>query len=38
VRTQGKTVICTIHQPQSYVFKLFDSVMLLSKGKPVRSR
>lgn len=35
ITRQGKTVICTIHQPQSYVFKLFDSVMLLSKGREI---
>jgi ABC-type multidrug transport system ATPase subunit len=27
--------ICTIHQPRSDIFHLFDSVLLLSKGKMV---
>eukprot|EP01126_Amoeba_proteus_P050014 TRINITY_DN5875_c0_g1_i2.p1 TRINITY_DN5875_c0_g1~~TRINITY_DN5875_c0_g1_i2.p1 ORF type:complete len:438 (-),score=72.01 TRINITY_DN5875_c0_g1_i2:922-2049(-) len=34
--TKGKTtVLCSIHQPSSYVFALFDKVSLLSKGNPV---
>eukprot|EP00026_Physarum_polycephalum_P000722 Phypoly_transcript_00723.p1 GENE.Phypoly_transcript_00723~~Phypoly_transcript_00723.p1 ORF type:complete len:1358 (+),score=194.06 Phypoly_transcript_00723:83-4156(+) len=32
---RGRTVICTIHQPRSDIFQLFDSVMLLSKGRTV---
>jgi ABC-type multidrug transport system ATPase subunit len=28
----NKTIICTIHQPRSNIFKMFDLVMLLSKG------
>jgi len=31
----GRTVICTIHQPRSQVFQLFDQILLLSKGKVV---
>ncbi|EGG22503.1 hypothetical protein DFA_04631 [Cavenderia fasciculata] len=31
----NKTVICTIHQPRSDIFNLFDYVLLLSKGKVV---
>lgn len=27
------TVICTIHQPQQKIFALFDSLILLKKGK-----
>ena len=30
---QGKTIICTIHQPSSQMFNLFDKVMLLSSGR-----
>lgn len=31
----GRTVICTIHQPNSDVFQLFDKLMLLAKGQVV---
>ena len=31
--TIGKTIIFTIHQPSSDIFDLFDSYMVLSKGK-----
>src|SRR3990167_5775527 len=30
-----RTVICTVHQPRSDIFHLFDYVMLLSKGRLV---
>ncbi|KAK0424360.1 hypothetical protein QR680_008634 [Steinernema hermaphroditum] len=30
----NKTIICTIHQPASEVFELFDRVMFLAAGKP----
>eukprot|EP01126_Amoeba_proteus_P060968 TRINITY_DN8131_c0_g1_i21.p1 TRINITY_DN8131_c0_g1~~TRINITY_DN8131_c0_g1_i21.p1 ORF type:complete len:289 (-),score=55.51 TRINITY_DN8131_c0_g1_i21:12-878(-) len=29
------TIICTIHQPQAKIFKLFDNLVLLAKGKIV---
>jgi len=32
---QGRTVICTIHQPRSEMMLIFDLVLLLSKGKVV---
>ncbi|ETO60182.1 hypothetical protein F444_21581, partial [Phytophthora nicotianae P1976] len=32
VADSGRTVICTIHQPSSDVFALFDSLLLLKRG------
>lgn len=32
VADSGRTVICTIHQPSSDVFSLFDSLLLLKRG------
>jgi ABC-type multidrug transport system ATPase subunit len=31
----GRTVVTTIHQPNSYIFGLFDQLMLLSAGEVV---
>lgn len=33
----GRTVICTIHQPSSEIFALFDKLILLSSGKTAYS-
>ena len=30
---QGKTIICTIHQPSSDVFQMFDKLYLLAEGR-----
>jgi ATP-binding cassette, subfamily G (WHITE), eye pigment precursor transporter len=30
--SQGKTIICTIHQPSSEIFQLFDRLCLLAEG------
>uniref|UniRef100_K1QUY4 Protein white n=1 Tax=Magallana gigas TaxID=29159 RepID=K1QUY4_MAGGI len=30
---QGRTILCTIHQPSSDVFELFDEVFLLAEGR-----
>ena len=29
----GRTVVCTIHQPRSDIFKLFDTLMLMKLGR-----
>ncbi len=31
----GTTVVVTVHQPRANIFRLFDGVLLLHKGKPV---
>ena len=31
-KIQGRTVICSVHQPRFAIFELFDQVMILSKG------
>ncbi|KAF9425233.1 hypothetical protein BGZ94_007721, partial [Podila epigama] len=36
-RTYNRTVICTIHQPRSNIFALFDQLVLLAKGHLVYS-
>jgi len=30
---RGKTIICTIHQPASGTFALFDRLLLMSEGR-----
>ena len=31
--SNGKTVICTVHQPSSVVFALFDRILLMADGR-----
>jgi ABC-type multidrug transport system ATPase subunit len=30
---QGKTIICTIHQPSSIIFQRFDTLYLMAEGR-----
>ena len=32
-RKEGRTVVSTIHQPNTDIFEMFDRLMLLAKGK-----
>ncbi|XP_053202071.1 protein white-like [Panonychus citri] len=31
--SEQRTIICTIHQPSSEIFKLFDKIMLIADGR-----
>lgn len=33
--SQGHTVVCSIHQPRSSIFAMFDDLLLLCEGRPV---
>lgn len=30
---KGKTIICSIHQPNPQIFDLFDQIILLQQGR-----
>lgn len=30
---KGKTIICTIHQPSSEVYSMFDKILLMAEGR-----
>lgn len=30
---KGKTIICTIHQPSSEVYAMFDKILLMAEGR-----
>jgi hypothetical protein len=32
IAAQGRTVVCSIHQPRSDIFPLFDNILLLARG------
>ncbi len=34
---KGRTIVCTIHQPRSEIWNLFDHVLLLAGGSPLYS-
>ena len=31
--SQGRTIVCTIHQPSSQIFHLFDKVLFMAEGR-----
>ena len=35
IASSGRTVICSIHQPRSDIFEMFDSILLLARGGKV---
>jgi ABC-type multidrug transport system ATPase subunit len=32
---EGRTVVCSIHQPRSSIFAMFDDLLLISEGQLV---
>lgn len=32
---EGKTIICTVHQPSSHLYVLFDKILLIAEGKTI---
>jgi ABC-type multidrug transport system ATPase subunit len=35
IALDGRIVVCSIHQPSSYIFDLFDDLCLLSSGETI---
>ncbi|CAG2104409.1 unnamed protein product [Medioppia subpectinata] len=33
--SEGRTIVCTIHQPSSQVFALFDHILLMADGRKI---
>jgi len=36
-KEKGRTIVCSIHQPRSNIWRMFDKVILLSKGRLIYS-
>ncbi|CAG2108227.1 unnamed protein product [Medioppia subpectinata] len=31
--SEGRTILCTIHQPSSHIFELFEHILLMADGR-----